>query len=131
MAENSRKIASPSVGPETEKFWAALMDGILLLKRCRRCDEVHYFPRGRCPFCLSDETVWEESSGKGVVYSVSIMRRGAGAPYALAYVTLDEGVSMLTNIVDYGSNEPAIGQPVRLAPIASENGQLVPAFTPG
>ncbi len=81
-----------------------------------------------CPFCLSADTRWEESSGQGVIYSLSTMRRGAGAPYTLAYVTLDEGVSMLTNIVSDNHDSLAIGQRVTAEPVPSEGGQVVPMF---
>ena len=52
-----------------------------------------------CPYCFSDKLEWKQASGKGKIYTFSVMRR-APEPYVIAYVTLDEGVSMMTNIVD-------------------------------
>ena len=60
---------------------------------------MHHYPRAICPFCFSDKTEWSEASGKGTIYTYSVMRR-APVPYAIAYVTLDEGPTMMTNIVD-------------------------------
>lgn len=125
-----RKIAPPPVGIETKEFWDALSDNRLLIKRCGACSKPHYFPRGLCPFCLSADTHWEQASGDGEIYSLSTMRRGAGAPYTLAYVTLDEGVSMLTNIVTADHDSLAIGQRVTLEAVPSESGQVVPMFRP-
>ena len=48
-----------------------------MIKRCTACGEAHYFPRSICPFCFSDKTVWEESSGEGEIYTFSLMRKSA------------------------------------------------------
>jgi uncharacterized OB-fold protein len=128
MAE-ARKIAAPTPDPETAPFWAAAGEGKLLLKRCQSCRAVHYYPRTICPFCFSADTAWFAASGKGVIYSYSVMRRGP-APYAIAYVTLEEGVTMMTNIVDGDLDGLRIGQDVRLVFRPSEGGAPVPMFTP-
>ena len=71
------------------------------------------------------------SEGVGEIYSVSVMRRGEGAPFAVAYVTLDEGPAVLTNIVDCDPDTLAIGQRVRIAFKPTEEGAPpVPTFTP-
>ena len=94
-------IPAPPVTPETQPFWSAAAEGRLLIKWCRSCDQAHYYPRSICPFCFGDTTEWREASGRGTIYSYSIMRR-VPVPYAIAYVTLEEGVTMMTNIVDCG-----------------------------
>jgi len=68
-------------------------------------------------------------SGHGNIYSFSVMRR-ALEPYAIAYVTLQEGVTLLTNIVDCDFDALRIGQAVKLAFKLSEGGFPVPMFTP-
>jgi uncharacterized OB-fold protein len=70
-----------------------------------------------------------QASGRGVVYSYSVMRR-VPVPYALAYVTLDEGVTMMTNIVDCDLDAIRIGQRVRLVFKPTDGGPPVPMFTP-
>jgi uncharacterized OB-fold protein len=128
MAED-RKIPNPRRDPESAPYWEAAQRGVLLLKRCRACGKAHYFPRPLCPFCMSAETAWIEASGRGEIYSFSVMRR-AEPPYALAYVTLDEGVSLLTNIVGCDFDALRIGQRVVLAFRPSENGSPVAMFRP-
>ena len=81
-----------------------------------------------CPFCFSDETEWREAAGTGTIYSFSVMRR-AEMPYAIAYVTLAEGPTMMSNIVDCDLDAIRIGQRVRLVFKPAENGQPVPMFT--
>ena len=99
MAESARKILAPTPTPETAPFWEAAAKGKLLVKRCTACGRAHHYPRPLCPFCGSDRTELRDSAGRGVVYSFSVMRR-ATPPYVIAYVTLDEGPTMMTNLVD-------------------------------
>jgi uncharacterized protein len=99
MAGSARTIPPPPVNPETKPFWDAAAQGRLLIKRCTACDEPHWYPRAICPFCGSERTEWMEASGQGTIYSYSVFRR-APIPYAIAYVTLAEGPTMMTNIVD-------------------------------
>jgi hypothetical protein len=51
-------------------------------------------------------------------------------PFVIAFVTLAEGPTIMTNIIDCDPASLAIGQPVRLAFRASQGGQKVPMFTP-
>jgi uncharacterized OB-fold protein len=57
------------------------------------------------------------------------MRR-AKEPYAIAYVTLAEGPTMMTNIVDCDFDALDIGQPVAVVFAATEDGPPVPMFKP-
>jgi len=119
----------PPVNFETEPFWRFAEEGRLMLKRCGSCRKTHYYPRGHCPFCLSDDTEWHEAQGTGEVYSFSVMRR-TDIPYAIAFVTLSEGITMMSHIVDCPFEAIAIGMPVRLVFVTSEGGQAVPVFRP-
>ena len=108
---------APQVTLETAEFWAASAEGRLLLKRCDRCASVIWYPRAFCPDCKSTETSWFEATGAGEVYSFTVNRRGDGpwkevAPYVLAYVQLDEGPRVMTNIVDCDVESVRIGQRV-------------------
>ncbi len=127
---SERKIPAPILNPENKPFWDAAAEGRLLIGRCKDCGQPHYYPRALCPFCFSDATEWIDAKGTGEIYSYSVMRRGAPVPYALAYVTLDEGVSMLTNLVDCDFDALSIGQRVKVVFKPSEDGAPVPVFTP-
>jgi len=127
MAE--RKIIPPPVNPETKAFWDGAMQGKLLLKKCQACGQVHYYPRALCPYCFSERTEWLPASGRATVYSFSVMRR-APAPYAIAYVTLEESVTIMTNLVDCDFDRIRIGDKVKLVFKPSDGGPPVPMFTP-
>jgi len=125
----SERIATdPIVNPETEEFWQAANESRFLLRWCASCDAPHWYPRALCPFCDSTETEWRPSSGRGEIYSFSILRRGPGSPFCTAYVTLEEGISMMTSIVDSDLEALRIGQAVELAWKPSAGGQLLPMF---
>jgi uncharacterized OB-fold protein len=129
MAAKERTIAAPQPNPETKPFWDAAAGGTLLIKKCTACGQLHYYPRTICPFCNSDKTEWQNVSGKGTIYSYSVMRR-AEVPYAIAYVTLDEGVVMMTNIVDCDLNAIRIGQKVGVVFKPTAGGAPMPMFKP-
>jgi len=124
-----RRIPAPRTLPESKAFWDAADQGRLLVKACLDCGQVHHYPRDICPHCLSERTEWREASGLGTVYSYSTMGRGEAA-YTLAFVTLDEGVTMMTNLVGCDPREIAIGQRVRVVFQPSDGGHAVPMFAP-
>jgi len=123
-----RKIIAPLPFPETAAYWEAAAHGKLLLKRCAGCGTYCFYPRVLCPYCFNEQSEWREASGTGTIYSFSVMRR-AEVPYAIAYVTLAEGPTMMSNIVDCDLEAIRIGQRVRLVFKPAENGQQVPMFT--
>jgi len=126
----TRPVPAPAVTLESKPFFDAAEHGKFLIKRCTACGEAHWYPRSMCPFCHSDQTVWEESPGEGVVYSFSIMRKSPSGPYALAYVTLDEGPNVLTNVVDVTPDDLKIGLRVKVKLQPTEGGPPVPVFVP-
>lgn len=125
----NRPLAAPVVDAASAPFWKAAGEGVLLIKRCNVCAAAHWYPRAHCPFCFSDDTAWAAAAGQGTIYSVSIMR-AAAVPYAMAYVTLDEGVTMLTNIVDCDLEALRIGDRVQVVFKPAEGAAQVPMFRP-
>lgn len=123
------KIASPAVTSETAQFWAKANEGQFTVPQCKACGKFHWYPRANCPFCTSDQVELKPAKGTGKIYSFSVSRRGKES-YVIAYVTLDEGVTMMTNIVNADQAKLAVGQSVRVALVESENGQRVPMFEP-
>ena len=129
MAGKERLMPAPGDSPENDAFFQAARDGRFLIKGCADCGKVHWYPRAVCPYCFSLNTRWQPGSGHGTIYSFSPMRR-VDPPYTIAYVTLAEGPTMMTNLVDCDPDALRIGMPVRLVFKASDDGTPVPAFTP-
>lgn len=114
--------------PETKAFWSELAEGRFTLRHCRACERAHWYPRAICPHCASPETEWRPASGQGTIYSYSIARTTA-EPFAIAYVTLAEGPTMMTNIVGSDFAEIAIGKAVEIAfGHQVEDGITLPVF---
>jgi uncharacterized OB-fold protein len=126
---NGRKIPAPTVSVETQAFWNAAREGRFIVPACTACGRAHWYPRAICPFCSSGEIVWRDASGRATIYTFSVMRR-AKEPYVIGYVTLAEGPTMMTNIVDCDFDTLRIGQPVSVVFKDTENGPPVPMFTP-
>jgi uncharacterized OB-fold protein len=122
-------VPAPPRNPENAAFLDAVRAGRLMIGRCRHCGAAYFYPRALCPFCFSADTGLEPAAGAGTIYACSVQRR-VEAPYCVAYVTLDEGPTLLTNIVGADLAAIRVGQRVRLVFEAAEDGQPVPMFTP-
>jgi hypothetical protein len=105
--------------PDTEPFWTATRLQELRYQRCDNCGRIVFYPRGRCPHCGSDRLRWLTSGGRGTIYTFTVIRRHshpffrARTPYVLAYVDLDEGFRILTEVAA-DPDRVAIGQRVTL-----------------
>lgn len=115
--------------PQMMPFWNAAEQGCFILPRCMECERVHWYPRPFCPFCMSRKLEWIAASGKGTVYSFTVMRK-AITPYVLAYVQIEEGPSILTNIIGAGLETVHVGQPVKVSFKKTDYGRSVPVFSP-
>lgn len=124
-----RKIPSPPESVECKEFWEGCNAEKLMIPRCKDTNQFYWYPRNLSPFTLTDNIEWVEASGKATLYSHSTLRR-AKPPYCLAFVTLEEGVTIMTNIVDADFDALEIGQAMQLAFYETENGQKVPVFKP-
>lgn len=125
----ARILPAPEVNAETRGFWDAAREGRYVLPLCRSCGRRHWYPRALCPYCFSDEVSYEPASGRGVIYSFTVMRREVPV-YVLAYVALDEGPTVMTNIVGCDPDALSIGQRVQVDFASSEDGPPIPIFRP-
>ncbi len=134
--EDALPTPAPRTTPETERFWEATADGKLLLKKCADCGEYHHYPRSHCPFCFSDETEWTEASGDGTVYTYTVTHQNAApydeaTPYVLAYVELDDGPRVMTNVVGVEPEDVSVGQEVTVVFDETDDGEYaLPRFAP-
>jgi uncharacterized OB-fold protein len=120
---------APLVDADSAPYWSALHDGRLLVQRCQDCHEVQLYPRDRCLACRGPVT-WEEASGRGTVYSFTVIRQNYSRPfrdwipYVVALVTLEEGPRVMTNLVDCDPDAVEIGTAVRarFEPVSDDAG---------
>ena len=108
----------PKPSQISAEFWQAAKRRELFLQRCHDCEQYIFYPRPLCPQCLSSNLGWEKVSGRGKVYSYSVVRRAGipgfenDVPYVFAIVELDEGPRMATNIVGIEPEKVSIGTKV-------------------
>lgn len=100
-------------------FWEGLTRGEFVTAWCDTCDRHIWPPRSHCPTCLTPSTHTQALSDHGTVYSYSIVHRGdpafaSAAPYVLAYVTIDNGPTVMANVVGLPPANVYIGMPVKL-----------------
>jgi uncharacterized OB-fold protein len=134
-------VGRPPFNPEAAPFWSAATEGRLVLPACDACGHVIWYPRSWCPVCGGGSVTWTEMSGRGTVYACTVFRKGMGAwaaaaPYVGAYVELDEGPRVLTNIVTDDPSSVHVGLAVTavFVPIEDDRddaeAQAILRFTP-
>lgn len=115
-------------------WWSALADGKLLYQLCLDCGTPVFYPRSVCPSCLSSRLEWRNSSGRGTVYSFTVVHKApdpamAGeTPYAVALIDLDEGFRILAPLTAQRPGPLAVGATVELAPPQRESETVRPYF---
>jgi uncharacterized OB-fold protein len=123
MTDNQLAVQRAAVphaipGPLTAPFWQGCAEQTLRFRRCATCAAPDFPPAEHCRQCLSFDVDWETSTGRGVVYSWTVVYRAATpvfeTPYAPAIVTLDEGYQMLTNVIGASIEDLRVGLPVQV-----------------
>lgn len=115
----------PQPSPETAPFYAAAKRGELRFQRCAACGRFRHYPRPACPHCLSREYTWERSSGRGVVYTWTVVRGPTlpafqhKLPYNVVDVLMDEGVHFISEVLDCQPAEIRAGMPVQATFVAA------------
>lgn len=103
----------------TAAFWEGVAEGRLAYPRCPSCGAWHSYPRASCARCLHAPLVLEPVAGTGTVYAVTVVHRALSpafadqVPYAHVLVDLDEGVRVLSRVVEVEPAAVAPGMPVR------------------
>ena len=103
----------------SKPFWDGLANGVLTVQRCRPCDRLVFYPRTLCPYCMGQELEWVPVTGRGKVYTYTVVRRAmipafqADTPYVFAIVELDEGPRVPTNIVNCEIEDVRVDMPVQ------------------
>lgn len=125
----------PFVHDDVLPFWEATREHRLVLPRCTTCQTIIWYPRGFCSACGTFDVEWIDAAGTGTVYSCTVARKGQGAyqaaaPYLVAYVDLDEGPRLITNLIDCDVEAVRIGDRVTVAFTDTESGYALPRFRP-
>jgi uncharacterized OB-fold protein len=127
---------APEIIGHAAPFWAAAREGRLVIQHCPACGHFQHYPRPWCTNCLHQDPEFVESDGTGTIYTFTVIRRSpvpafaARVPYVLAFVDLDEGVRLVTNIVGCDPETVRIGQRVQAQFEAVDHEHTVVLFAP-
>ena len=135
---NVDDVPLPSLDAAVDRvFWEAAAEGRLLVQECPDCGERQFFPRSWCHYCGADGVEWIESAGTGHVHTHTVIRRETElpefadeVPYVVAYVELDEGVRLCTNVVGCDPGDVEHGMPVEVSFAPVDESVALPRFRP-
>ena len=125
---------APIVTDDSAVFWDAAAEHRLVAQRCGGCGALRHPPRPMCPHChaLSWEAV--TLSGRGTLYSYAVLHHPQHPafeyPVLAALVDLDEGVRVVSNVVEVEPADIAIGMWLEATFIPTADGRAVPVFRP-
>jgi len=119
----STEYAKPLPRPSelTRPFWDGLRERELRLQKCGDCDAFVFYPRPACTRCMGERLEWTAVSGRGRVYTFTIVRRAnipafqTDVPYVFAIVELDEGPRLATNVIGCDPEAVRVDMPVKAA----------------
>ncbi len=122
------------VADDERRFWSYVASGELRLQRCGACGAYRHPPRPVCAECGATEAAWAVASGRGEVWARTVIHPptlpafASRTPYGAVVVRLDEGVFMVSNVVECDPRDVVVGVPVELAITEVEPGLRLPLF---
>jgi uncharacterized OB-fold protein len=126
------RVIQPNINKDDDYFWAGVAQDRILIRRCAECDYAQHPPTPMCPRCSSVAWVTRDASGKGYIYSWIVSK----PPHdpddegrIVAVVELEEGVRLVSNVVDVAASQLRPGFPVEVT--FAEIGEVkLPQFRP-
>jgi uncharacterized OB-fold protein len=140
MAEVDVRKPLPAITNEAKPFWDAAAQNKLLMQHCKDCGAWVWTPRPLCNECGSEHIEWTPMSGKGEIYSFTVIRQVVGRaasksfepdiPYVVAWVDLDEGPRMISNVVGCPVDQVTLGMKVSVVFEQASKDVWLPKFKP-
>jgi uncharacterized OB-fold protein len=116
------------------RFLSSLKESKIETTKCNKCSAVQWPPRSICAKCLSLDLSWTELPKRGTLttYSKAYIGtvQGEEIPMIVAAVHLENGLRLLTRIVDAKYEDLAVGMPVKLVKASLVNGKPYWEFSP-
>lgn len=115
-------------------YWDACARHELTVQRCRACARLVFIPQAFCRWCLSPELEWVPSSGRGTLYSYTVIWRpqspAFAPPYVAGIIRMDDGYDMMSNIVGCDPDDVRVGMPLEVTWQDERDGISLPVFRP-
>lgn len=118
---------------DSRPYWEGLAQGELRIQRCNACSKAVFYPRALCPHCYADQLSWIVASGKGTIYSYTVAHQAFGpfaadAPFVVALIELEEGVRMMSRLLDAPRERVTVGAAVKVTFEKVEEDLTLPYF---
>ena len=136
MPDTNHPKPLPVITEDSRPFWEGCRQGKLLLQYCDACHRYQFYPRLFCMQCGPGSLRWVEASGRGVIYSYTIIHQNKSpefvgdTPYNVAIIQLEEGPRLLSNIVDSSLADLRVDLPVTVVFDAVSDTIALPRFRP-
>jgi uncharacterized OB-fold protein len=127
--------ALPAPDNASQHYWQSAADGKLVVQRCTSCGQYQFYPRALCTSCAG-ETEWVDASGRGTLHTYTVIRQNrspafaALSPYAVGIVELEEGVRMMSNIVECDVEELTVGMALEVLLLKAADDVGLPFWRP-
>ena len=124
----------PVADGDSAEFWQGLNEGVFLLQHCGDCGDIQYYQQAMCRKCLSENISRKPSSGKGIIYTYSVVHRAPGpafkedVPYAVLMVELDEGPRMISRLIESDLSKIDFDMRVEWVGVEVAEGVTLPYF---
>jgi uncharacterized protein len=135
MTEQSNQRPLPVPTDVSQPFWDAAKEHRLVFQYCREAGRFQHYPRSVSVYTGMPTLEWREVEGRGFIYAVTVTHRGPPAfrgtePYVVATMQLDEGVRIVSNIVNCNPDDVRVGQRVKLFWLKMDEQFNYPLFEP-
>lgn len=127
--------ALPAPDHASAHYWQSAAEGKLVLQRCVTCGDYQFYPRALCASCAG-ETEWVDASGRGTLYTFTVIRQNRSpafkdlSPYAVGIIELEEGVRMMSNIVDCDVDRLEVGMALEVLLLKAADDVGLPFWRP-
>ncbi len=134
----SQTVGKPVPVPDeiSAPFFDGAREGKLMLQHCTNCGQWSFPVRERCPHCFAASLEWKPASGKGTLYTYTIMHQvmnpgfASSVPYNVSQVDLAEGVRMIANVVGIANTDLKPGMALEVVFEDVGEGVSLPKFRP-
>ena len=132
----TRQQPLPQPTLDNHEFYEAAQRGELRFQRCADCGTWRHYPRPVCPECLSTRLSWERASGRGTIYTWTIVHGPTlpafqdDLPYNVCIVELDEGPRIYTTVIGLDNDDIKAGMDVNVVWDDVTDEITLPKFTP-
>lgn len=122
----------------TEPYWEACKNHELKVQQCRTCSRMRHRPSAGCHWCGGQDVDWTQLSGRGKVYTYTVVHRAfhpafaQDVPYVVGLVAAEEDptVRFHTRFVECDPVDVHVGMDVEITFDHQDDDIVIPHWRP-